>query len=128
MGNILIKRYSQSRVFVKSYPLDYSRSCVDNNVIRANGSLEQQKKYVLFDMGKFELAIMEELKCAYPDRSKLEQQCITVIGFVRDNVNSILDMPIYLMIINIVALDMLKSKLNPGRTLNVLKILKLKIN
>lgn len=84
-------------------------------MIRTGGNLSPQKQYILFDMAKFEKAILKELKCAYPDRSKLEQQCIVVIAFVRDNPNSILDLPIYVMIINIVALDLLKSKLNPGK-------------
>ncbi|XP_075591584.1 uncharacterized protein LOC124491911 isoform X2 [Dermatophagoides farinae] len=118
-GNILIKRYSMANVYVRSYPLDYSHSCVDNNVIRMNGLLELQKRYILFDMCKFEMAMMNELKSAYPDRSRLEQQCIVIIGFVRDNPDSILDMPCYVMLINIVALDMLKSKLNPVMYRNI---------
>lgn len=84
-------------------------------MIRAGGALDCQKQYILFDMGKFEKAILRELKSAYPDRRKLEAQCIVVVAFVRDNPNSILDLPIYVMIINIVALDLLKSKLNPGK-------------
>ncbi|XP_075676610.1 uncharacterized protein LOC113790088 isoform X2 [Dermatophagoides pteronyssinus] len=120
-GNILIKRYSMSNVFVRSYPLDYSHSCVDNNIKRMNGCLELQKKYLLFDMSKFEMAMMNELKSAYPDRYRLEQQCIIIIGFVRDHPDSILDMPCYVMLINIVALDMLKSKLNPVMYRNIVQ-------
>lgn len=108
-----------ANVFVRSYPLDYSRSCVDNQIIKLNGCLEMQKKYLLFDMCKFEMAMMNELKSAYPDRCRLEQQCIVIIGFVRNHSDSILDMPCYIMLINIVALDMLKSKLNPGKQIEM---------
>lgn len=49
----------------------------------------------------------------YPDRSKLESQCVCVIAFVK-NEQDLLDCPIWVMIINIVAMDMLKSKFPPG--------------
>lgn len=119
-GNIVLKRYSTSGVFIKTYPMteqsgsnNNGQSMASQAVLRANGRLEQNKPYVIFDMAKFEQAMAKEMVSAYPDRRKLEQKCIVVIGFVRDHPRSVLEMPIYVMFINIVALDLLKSKLNP---------------
>ena len=64
-------------------------------------------------MKKFQGNVSRELKRAYPDRRRLEWQCITAIAFVRSE-PELLECPSWVMIINIVAMDMLKSKLPPG--------------
>ena len=53
------------------------------------------------------------MKRGYPDRRKLECQCICSIAFVK-NEAEVLDSPCWIMLINIVAMDMLKSKIPPG--------------
>ena len=78
--------------------------------------LEFQKAVKLFDMKKFEANIKKELRSAYPSRKKLEDQCISCISFAKDEPN-ILDLPSWIMIINIVALDMLKKKMPKGNKL-----------
>uniref|UniRef100_A0A2L2YNW9 Dwarfin sma-2 n=3 Tax=Entelegynae TaxID=74971 RepID=A0A2L2YNW9_PARTP len=110
-GNIIIKRASKSVAFVKNVngPED---SCLSSDVQRLQGQLELEKPVKMFDMKKFQQHISRELRRAYPDRRKLETQCICVVGFVKDNAE-VLDLPCWVMIINIVALDMLKSKLPP---------------
>ena len=65
-------------------------------------------------MKKFHQNVNRELKRAYPDRRKLEVQCVTAIAFVK-NEPELLDCACWVMIINIVAMDMLKSKLPPGK-------------
>lgn len=65
--------------------------------------------FQLFDMKKFAASISSEILKVYPDRKKLETQCISAIAFVKDN-SEVLDCPCWVMLINIVALDMLKSK------------------
>jgi hypothetical protein len=113
-GNVLIKRISKTNVYVKGWQSDGEFSnCVANEIIKTNGLLEVQKSVKLFDMKKFQANICRELKCAYPDRRKLEDQCICCVAFVKD-ANDILDVPVWVMIINIVALDMLKTKLPPS--------------
>lgn len=67
----------------------------------------------LFDMKKFQTNVSRELHKAYPDRRRLECQCLSAIAFVKSE-NDLLDCPIWILIINIVAMDMLKSKLPPG--------------
>lgn len=64
-------------------------------------------------MKKFQSNVNRELSRSYPDRRRLETQCLSVIGFVKAE-NDILECPIWVMIVNVVAMDMLKSKLPPG--------------
>lgn len=111
---ILQRLTNHSGVYIKSFPSDFSESVASNSVIKCNGALDVNKPYVIFDMAKFEAAMARELTSAYPDRRRLEQKCIVVIAFVRNHPTSILDTPIYIMFINIVALDLLKSKMNLG--------------
>ena len=68
------------------------------------------KSVKLFDMDRFVDNIQVELKNSYPDRKLLESQCISVVAFVRDCRN-IMELPVWIMIVNVVALDLLKSKL-----------------
>lgn len=63
-------------------------------------------------MKKFQQNVSRELKRAYPDRRKLEMQCITAIAFAKNDME-LLNCPCWVMIVNIVAMDMLKSKMPP---------------
>lgn len=67
----------------------------------------------LFDMKKFQSNVNRELRRAYPDRRRLETQCLSAVAFVKSE-NDILDCPMWVLIVNVVAMDMLKSKLPPG--------------
>lgn len=110
-GNIIIKRASKYHAFVRDAcgPED---NCLSSEIQRINGQLELEKPVKMFDMKKFQQHVSRELRRAYPDRRKLETQCICVVGFDKDSAE-LLDIPCWIMIINIVALDMLKSKLPP---------------
>lgn len=67
----------------------------------------------LFDMNKFQTNLARETRRAYPDRRRLETQCLSAIVFVLSE-NDVLQSPIWILIVNVVGLDMLKSKLPPG--------------
>ncbi|XP_027199007.2 uncharacterized protein LOC113793182 [Dermatophagoides pteronyssinus] len=133
-GNILIKRLAKSNVYVKgwqtgntnnnnlnnlngngndSQSTTQQESSVSMEIIRNNGLLELNKAVRLFDMKRFQQNMNRELRRAYPDRRKLENQCICCISFVKD-APDLLDLPVWIMVINIVAMDMLKSKLPPA--------------
>lgn len=75
----------------------------------------------LFDMKKFQANVSRELRRAYPDRRRLECQCLSAIAFVKTE-GELLDCPIWVLIINVVAMDMLKSKLPPGMFQQVFSI------
>lgn len=122
-GNILIKRVSRCGIIIKSAAINSckldqssvtpSMCAISPEILKNDGRLELDKPVRLFDMKKFIQNIDRELRNSYPDRKKLENQCIILISFARDAVD-ILDLPSYVMIINIVAIDMLKSRIPNG--------------
>ena len=111
-GNILIKRFCKNAgIFVKN---TIEENAVSNDILKLpNGLLELEKPFKLFDMKKFQQNVNRELKRSYPDRRKLEIQCISTIAFVK-NEPELLDSPIWIMLINVVALEMLKAKMPIG--------------
>lgn len=121
-GNILIKRIAKSNVYIKGWQAEGNgaeqSTSVSNEIIRNNGLLEFNKAVRLFDMKKFQQNMSRELRRSYPDRRKLENQCICCISFVKD-ANDMLDLPVWVMVINIVAMDMLKSKMPPSKCIHI---------
>eukprot|EP00096_Caligus_rogercresseyi_P010291 TRINITY_DN369_c0_g1_i1.p1 TRINITY_DN369_c0_g1~~TRINITY_DN369_c0_g1_i1.p1 ORF type:complete len:466 (-),score=86.65 TRINITY_DN369_c0_g1_i1:449-1846(-) len=110
VGNILIKRLSKSAVRVKNTT---EENAVSNDILKLPGSLlELDKPFKVFDMKKFQQNINREMKRAYPDRRKLESQCISAVAFGHVE-SEILDSSIWILIINVVAIEMLKSKIPP---------------
>eukprot|EP00093_Oithona_nana_P002349 02349.XXX_57302_29231_1 [CDS] Oithona nana genome sequencing. len=110
-GNILVKRIAKSNVYVVRNPSE--ENAIASEILKLpNGSLEPEKPVKLFDMKKFQQNVSREMRRAYPDRRKLECQCISAIAFVRSEQDP-LDSPCWIMLINIVAMDMLKSKMPP---------------
>lgn len=136
-GNIHIKRVSKSNIYIKNTS---DENGIGNDILKLpQGALEFGKGYLvrewwrntccdvklitvcfwfypsvkqLFDMKKFQQNVSRELKRAYPDRRKLEMQCITAIAFAKNDME-LLNCPCWVMIVNIVAMDMLKSKMPP---------------
>jgi len=107
-GNILLKRLGKAPVYVKNTTED---SAVSNDLLNLNhGLVDIEKPFRVFDMRKFQQNVNRELRRANPDRTRLEQQCVTAISFVK-NEPELLDSPIWVIVINIVALEMLKAKL-----------------
>lgn len=135
-GNILVRRYSKSNVYIKSTTsVPNEETAIGSDVLKQpNQCLEIEKVYKveslthfmftsilfsiflsqIFDMKKFQSNLNRELSRSYPDRRRLETQCLSTITFVKSE-NEILECPIWVMIINVVAMDMLKSKLPPGK-------------
>ncbi|GLV43119.1 expansion [Carabus blaptoides fortunei] len=111
-GNILIKRVSKCNVYVKNTGQD-DENAIGNEILKLPGcALEPEKPVKLFDMKKFQSNVNRELRRAYPDRRRLECQCLSAIAFVKSEPD-VLECPIWVLIINVVAMDMLKSKLPP---------------
>ena len=94
---------------------------MSNDILKLpNGLLEPEKPFKLFDMKKFQQNVNREMKRAYPDRLKLECQCISTIAFAK-NEPELLDSPIWVMLINVVALEMLKAKMPQQGKLPILQ-------
>jgi len=109
-GNILVKRLSRAPVYVHA---GLEENSVSNDILKlpCSGLLEPpDKPFKLFDMRKFQQNVNRELKRAYPDRRKLEAQCISAVSFVK-NEQDILHSPVWIMLINVVALEMLNAKM-----------------
>lgn len=84
-------------------------SAICDEVLTVGGRLDQDKIYVMFDMKKFQANITQELCRAAPDKRKLEQQCFSIVGLAKD-ADEILDLPCWVMVINIVAIEMLNER------------------
>ena len=124
-GNILIKKVCRCNVFAKSHKKiganstgsdsvsSEGNSAISSDLLKSNGKVESEKAIKLFDMKKFTGNMERELRNSYPDRQKLEKQCITVLAFVKDAAE-ILELPCYILVINIVAIDLLKSRIPSG--------------
>lgn len=130
-GNILVRRYARSNVYVKPTtttigPTAASASSNGKNAHDAENSisaeilklpaqaLEADKVMKLFDMKKFQSNINRELRQAYPDRRRLELQCLSAVAFVRTE-PEILECPVWVLVVNVVAMDLLRSKLPPSK-------------
>ncbi|XP_067008896.2 uncharacterized protein exp isoform X2 [Anabrus simplex] len=112
-GNILVKRVCKSNVYVKNPTAAGEETSIGNDVLKLpNCALEMEKPVKLFDMKKFQQNVNRELRRAYPDRRRLECQCLCAVAFVKSE-PELLECPIWVLIINVVAMDMLKSKLPP---------------
>jgi len=113
-GNILVRRYAKSNVYVRSTsanPVD--DTAIGADIIKLPGmALEAEKIVKLFDIKKFQANVNRELSKGYPDRRRLETQCLSLLAFVKSE-NEILECPIWVLIINVVAMDMLKTRLPP---------------
>jgi len=109
LGNILIKRLTKSPVYAVNTSEENS---LDHEIIKLqNGLLEYEKPFKLFDMKKFQQNVNRELKRQYPERRKLERQCISIISFGTST--DILDCPIWILCVNVVAMEMLRTKIPP---------------
>jgi len=109
LGNIMIKRLTKSPVYAVNTSEENS---LDHEIIKLqNGLLEFEKPFKLFDMKKFQQNVNRELKRQYPERRKLERQCISMISF--GSSTDILDCPIWILCINVVAMEMLRTKIPP---------------
>lgn len=118
-GDILVKRIGKGNIYIKNI---IEETAVSNDILKLPmGLLELDHTLKLFDMKKFKQNVNRELKRQQPDRVKLETQCISTLAFVK-NEGEVLDSPIWIMVINIVALEMLSSHI-PKQNGMVLEII-----
>lgn len=61
-------------------------------------------------MRKFTANINREFSRTYPEFSRLERQCFSAITLVKSN-DKLLNSPLWLLVINMVAIDMLRNRL-----------------
>lgn len=68
-------------------------------------------------MRKFTANINREFNRTYPEFSRLERQCFSAITLVKSN-DKLLNSPLWILVINMVAIDMLRNRLQVLPKLN----------
>ena len=107
-GDILIKRDDNLNIFVKQPKQGNSSSLGDQLVKLPYGLLPQYKTHKLFDMKKFQQILSTELLNDCPDWISLGNQAVSILSFAKFS-DDILSAPVWVVIVNIVALHILKT-------------------
>lgn len=81
------------------------KACSDTD----SAALSYNRSMKIFDMEKFRAILACEARKPYPNKRYLQRRCITIASFVVDD-KSILNLPSWVMIINIVAIDLLRAQ------------------
>lgn len=90
--------------------LEPSRYPSSSGFISSSTTFEYNKAVKIFDMNKFKKILERESRRPCPNRRRLQSQCISIISFVVDD-QKLLNLPSWIMIINIVAIDLLRSEI-----------------
>ncbi|VDO45169.1 unnamed protein product [Brugia timori] len=120
-GNIKAMARDLAPVIVQGWHDPVSK-CIPDQLINQEGHLktikdrlkgitDQQRVEKIFDMRLFNLAMEYELKQLEPNIPELLLKTCTRIALVKDAGKNALKTPCWFMIINLVALDVLRSKL-----------------
>lgn len=111
IGNIFIKRYGKSSIYVNSTSQGNEETVIGGDIIQMpQMSLTGGTSSKLFDMKKFQTNINREFARTYPERGRLERQCLSAVSLVKSN-NNLINSPVWILVVNVVAMDMLRSRL-----------------
>lgn len=115
-GSIWIESMTKCPIYSPDWlNIGAHKTCLGREIIENGGIINSKCK--LFDMSKFHENIFKEMNSSYPDIEALKLQSIVTITFNYKG-DFVLESPLSLLIINIVALDILKSRfsLSPHST------------
>lgn len=76
----------------------------------ATNLVEHNRVVKVFDMSKFKAILERESRRTNPNRILLQNLCISIVSFVLND-KKILNLPSWIMIINIVAIDLLRTQI-----------------
>uniref|UniRef100_A0A1A9W6Y2 MH2 domain-containing protein n=1 Tax=Glossina brevipalpis TaxID=37001 RepID=A0A1A9W6Y2_9MUSC len=111
IGNIYVKRYGKSAVYAHNTSNSNEETVLGADILQIpNMTLAPGTSAKLFDMRKFTTNINREYARAYPESKRLERQCLSAISLVKTN-NNLINCPLWILVINVVAMDMLKNRL-----------------
>ncbi|XP_017147378.1 uncharacterized protein LOC108159014 [Drosophila miranda] len=111
IGNIFIKRYGKSNIFVNNSSSGNEETVIGGDIMQMpQMSLSGGTSAKLFDMKKFQTNINREFARTYPERGRLERQCLSAVSLVKSN-NNLINTPVWILVVNVVAMDMLRSRL-----------------
>ncbi|XP_055346060.1 uncharacterized protein LOC129593656 [Paramacrobiotus metropolitanus] len=110
-GNIHIKKVTDTPMYVRGTGNTLTADCcLSVDLLKHHGQLEPNKAAKIFDMKRFTTNISNAMKKPFIDRKKLEMQCVVNIHF-GDVQKSHLESPCWILLLNIVAMDMLRSQM-----------------
>nr|XP_046911563.1 uncharacterized protein DDB_G0292186-like [Dermatophagoides farinae] len=113
-GNLLVKRITDADVFLIHFDK------MDNMIIE---KIEQRKSIQLFDMKQYHNDLLNEFRLSTPNTRLLEQKCFCFISFVSINTDELLlNTPVWCILINLVALEMLMKLLPPSSSSSINRI------
>uniref|UniRef100_A0A1A9V2H2 MH2 domain-containing protein n=1 Tax=Glossina austeni TaxID=7395 RepID=A0A1A9V2H2_GLOAU len=111
IGNIYVKRYGKSAVYIHNTSNSSEETVLGADILQIpNMTLTPGTSAKLFDMRKFTTNINREYGRIYPESKRLERQCLSAISLVKTN-NNLINCPLWILVINVVAMDMLKNRL-----------------
>ena len=122
-GNVLIKRTGKTEVSILAAMDTGDRRQADWMGKSQGHLLETDKTVALFDMNKFQRNLAESFRFGQRSRDKREMElhCVSTVGFVPSYLGQpspqvLLDQPCWIIVINMVTLDLLRSSMvhNPG--------------
>ncbi|KAH9425278.1 hypothetical protein DERP_013470 [Dermatophagoides pteronyssinus] len=114
-GNLLMKRLTDVDVFIYRYDRMNDDMIIDK--------IEQRRKsIILFDMKQYHSDLLQQLhsprsSSSIPNRRKIEQKCFCFISFgmaINNPTDQLLNTPVWCILINLVALEMLIKLLPPA--------------
>ncbi|VDM99466.1 unnamed protein product, partial [Thelazia callipaeda] len=117
-GNIKAMARGMTPVIVQGWN-NLNSKCISDRLIAQKGHLktikdrlkgitDQQRIEKIFDMRLFNLAVERELRQAQPNTSELLLKTCIRVSLVKDSVTNALKTPCWFMIVNLVALDVLR--------------------
>jgi hypothetical protein len=130
-GNVLIKRTDKTEVSVLAAVNTGDRRQADRLGRNQGHSLETDRTVALFDMNKFQRMMADNIRKGRRDKREMELQvciittrsggiesllqCVSTVAFV-PGAHTLLDQPCWIIVINIVTLDLLRSSMahHPG--------------
>ena len=107
-GSLRIVNKSRVNIFAKSWNFEDTKT--RNGSFLLTRKISPGKSSVLFDMDIFLDKLDQEVRIPRPTRSKLERESLSVVAIGSDSIDMI-NLPCWLIITNLVALDILRAKM-----------------
>ena len=110
-GNILLQMLERRRVFVTDISHVSSSMYAAHETEKGKTKLMKDSTNKIFDMRKFVMRLNNELMRSSVGVQHLENSCFTAIAFSSKLSLEIIDTPVWIMIINVIAMEMLHRNL-----------------
>lgn len=110
-GNILLQMLERRRIFVTDIGRCSGLAHPENEGVNRNGKLINQSTNKIFDMRKFVMRLNESMMNSSVGVENLENSCFCAIAFCCKPSQEIIDTPVWIIIINIIAMEMLHRNL-----------------